>query len=139
MHYHKCKCSHIWSHGDEVKVSDEVYAKAHLCPKCGTDERTKCGPNGEPYVPDPAEAAADLLSMLFEDEVFIMMDAEPYQAIRTAFGVESLGEAIQQDDGRWRVPFPRSTLDMLKKSRLPGEDRISDTILRIEKEGRKDA
>ncbi len=42
MHYHKCPCGTIWSHGDDQSIPDTPEAvaadTAHKCPKCG--ERT---------------------------------------------------------------------------------------------------
>lgn len=44
-HKHKCQgvgCGHIWEHQrPPMSASEEEYKKAHLCPKCGREERNK--------------------------------------------------------------------------------------------------
>lgn len=42
-HEHECpSCHHIWDHDAILAVSTEDdYAKGHLCPSCGTDQRLR--------------------------------------------------------------------------------------------------
>lgn len=44
MHKHKCPksaCGYVWEHNPDCLDTHEKYDAAHLCPRCGTEQRYK--------------------------------------------------------------------------------------------------